>query len=70
MVDRYTKVILTIIAGALLVIAGQNAMRSAAAQIDTCTLANPCAVFNVIPDGNDAETCFESKRRCFAVSTN
>jgi hypothetical protein len=70
MVDRYTKVVLTIIAGTLVAIAAQTFMSSATAQLSGCTLANPCAVFNIIPDKTNPESCFETPRPCFAVSTN
>lgn len=43
--DRYTKVILTIIAGALSAIALQSAFGPARAQLgDACTRRNPCFV--------------------------
>lgn len=45
MVDRYTKVVLTVIAAALLVIVAQGGIGGARAQSDTCgTMFSPCWV--------------------------
>ncbi len=45
MIDRYTKVILTLIAGALLIIVVQNAVTSSRAGPDGCgSRDNPCFI--------------------------
>jgi hypothetical protein len=45
MVDTYTKIVLTVIAMALVAIVAQTAMQQANAQMDGCgAYRNPCAV--------------------------
>jgi hypothetical protein len=59
MVDRYTKLVLTVIAGALVVLAGGRALPTASAQPVTCGgPENPCyVVIGYVAAGNKYLPC-------------
>ena len=75
MVDRYTKAVLTVIAMALTVIAGQHALSPAQAQFGPQAARgcgserNPCAVINVIYERSAGEfrACSEVGLPCYGV---
>ena len=52
MIDRYTKVILTIIAASLAIIAAQNFIQSATAQVRDCGDAPSNACYVAAPPGS------------------
>jgi hypothetical protein len=55
MIDRYTKLVLTVIAGALLVLAGERVLSPASAQSTDCGgLGKPCYVVVGYVDGLNA----------------
>jgi hypothetical protein len=68
--DRYSKAVLTVIAIALTVIAGQQLFQTATAQGATCGITKPCKSVNVYWDGNSSEwkTCDTGDRACYMVT--
>lgn len=57
-IDRYTKMVLTVIAGALVVLAAENAMRQAQAQAQTQTQAQaPAGIMKVAICNEDGSLC-------------
>ena len=69
--DRYTKIVLTVIAAALTWIAGQQLLSGAAAD-STCGIQTPCMVVNVYRDSSSMswEPCYKGGRACYAVATS
>ena len=55
-IDRYTKMVLTVIAGALVVLAAENAMRQAQAQTQTQAQA-PAGIMKVAICNEDGSLC-------------
>ena len=68
--DRYLKAVLTVIAAALTIIAGQQVFQTAWAQGSTCGTTNPCKTVNVYWDDSSFEwkTCDRSDRACYFVA--
>ena len=69
MVDRYTKIVLTVIAAALVTLTIQQGGRSASAVGESCGVTNPCYVMNVLREENGWVTCEKAGRPCFTVNT-
>ena len=68
MTDRYTKIMLTVIAVALTTIASRQFLETAEAQTPPCgAQMNPCAVYNVYRDGYEWKPCYKFDRGCYAV---
>lgn len=66
--DLYSKAVLTIIAAALTVIAGQQLFQTATAQGATCGIKNPCMSINVYREGGEWKTCDTGDRACYVVA--
>ena len=70
MIDRYSKIVLTTIAAALTVIAGQQVFQTATAAGTTCGITTPCMSVNVYWDQIHSEwkRCSASDRACYYVA--
>lgn len=70
MIDRYSKTVLTIIAAALTVIAGQQLFQTATAAATTCGITTPCMSINVYWDNvfSEWKRCSTSDRACYSVA--
>lgn len=72
MTNRYTNIVLTVIAVALSTIAAQNFLRPAEAQSGgACgTAAKPCAVFNMTYEQSSSRwfPCYSVNYGCFYVA--
>ncbi len=68
MTDRYTKVVLTVIAGALVAHVLQRAFEPAIAQGGSCGIEVPCKVENYYHDVHGRyHDCYHTSEPCFAV---
>jgi hypothetical protein len=68
MIDKYTKVVLTVIAVALVALVIERALEPAIAQNGMCGVQAPCKVVNYNKnESGDLVPCFSSDRTCFAV---
>ncbi len=70
MIDRYTKLVLTVIAACLASLAAQHALSPTIAQTDRCGVETPCKVINVHPTGafpNNWVPCYDLRETCFVV---
>ena len=71
MIDRYSKLTLTVIAAALSVIAGQQLFQTAVAQDGAaCGTTTPCMVVNAYWDDNSYrwKRCDTGDRACYVVA--
>ena len=66
--DLYSKAVLSIIAAALTVIAGQQLFQTAIAQGATCGTTTPCMSINVYREGWEWKTCDTGNRACYLVA--
>jgi len=67
MIDRYSKLVLTVIAIALVVQIAQHAILPSAAQYSAvCSPDIPCPVYTVFKDGRNGDwhPCYQKKEAC------
>ncbi len=70
MADMYTKVVLTVIAGALVALVVQRALEPAIAQGSTCGIEVPCKVENYYRDAHGRyHDCYTTNEPCFVVES-
>jgi hypothetical protein len=70
MTDRYTKVILTVIAGALVALVFERAFEPAVAQGGSCGIEVPCKVENYYRDARGRyHDCYTTNEPCFVVES-
>jgi hypothetical protein len=73
MVDRYTKLVLTVIAACLVTLVAQHALSPTIAQTGRCGEETPCKVVNVYPNERSPGEwipCYEQRGTCFVVKTH
>jgi hypothetical protein len=72
MIDRYTKLVLTVIAVALVSLVIQRALEPAVADNASCGVERPCKVANFYWDsaGLQWKPCYAGDRACFVVVSN
>ena len=70
MADMYTKMVLTVIAGALVARVVQRAFEPAAAQGSSCGIDVPCKIENYHRDARGRyHECYSTNEPCFVVET-
>jgi hypothetical protein len=71
MTDRYTKLVLTVIAAALVALTAIQLTTPAGAEIGQCLEDRPCYVVNVLWNKSSSrwEACTGTKMPCFIVDS-